>query len=145
MQHPASSSHHSGAEDEHSNLAGRRVLVVDDDGDTRELLHCMLSDAGAIVACADSVRQAFELLVSARPEVIISDIEMPDENGYSFIRNLRSVLDEDGGKTPAIALTGRGLPEDKQRSLSSGFNLHLTKPVALEDLLKAVRTVIASR
>jgi CheY-like chemotaxis protein len=105
----------------------------------------MLSDAGATVACADSVRQAFELLVSARPEVIISDIEMPDENGYSFIRNLRSVLDEDGGKTPAIALTGRSLPEDKQRSLSSGFNLHLTKPIALEDLLKAVRTVIASR
>jgi CheY-like chemotaxis protein len=145
MQHPARSSHSSAEEDERLDLAGIRVLVVDDDGDARELLHCMLSDAGATVACADSVRQAFELLVSARPEVIISDIEMPDENGYSFIRNLRSVLDEDGGKTPAIALTGRGLPEDKQRSLSSGFNLHLTKPIALEDLLKAVRTVIASR
>ena len=145
MQHPASSSPHRSADDERADLAGLRVLVVDDDGDTRELLYCILSDAGAAVACADSVKQAFELLVIVRPEVIISDIEMPDENGYSFIRNLRSVLDEDGGKTPAIALTGRGLPQDKQRSLSSGFNLHLTKPIAPEDLLKAVRTITALR
>lgn len=141
MQHPVTSSRDARADTSPPEIQGLRVLVVDDDEDTRELLHYILSDAGAAVVCAESVSRAFELLVTARPQVIISDIEMPDENGYSFIRNLRSVLDEDGGKTPAIALTGRGLPQDKERSLRSGFNLHLTKPIAPADLLKALKSV----
>ena len=117
------------------------MLVVDDDLDTRELLDTILTGAGVAVACASSVAEAFELLVSHRPNVIISDIEMPDENGYSFLRNLRSVLDEDGGTTPAIALTGRAGPEDRERGLASGFNLYLTKPTTAAALLRAVERV----
>jgi CheY-like chemotaxis protein len=125
----------------HDDLLGLRVLVIDDDADTRELIKTILNDAGAEVDCAASVRQAFELLAVARPQVIISDIEMPEENGYSFLRNLRSVLDEDGGKTPAIALTGRALPEDRARALASGFNLHMAKPTTPAALLQALRAL----
>jgi len=121
-----------------ADLLGLRVLVVDDDADTLDLLEEILTDAGAVVACADSVQRAFELVVVARPQVIVSDIEMPDENGYSFLRNLRSVLDEDGGKTPALALTGRALPEDRARALASGFNLHIAKPTTAGALVRAL-------
>jgi CheY-like chemotaxis protein len=123
-------------------LEGLRVLVIDDDVDVRELAEKILTDAGALVSLADSVRAAFELLVTARPHVIISDIEMPEENGYSFLRNLRSVLDEDGGRTPAIALTGRTLPEDRRRALAAGFNVHLPKPTTATELVQAESALV---
>jgi CheY-like chemotaxis protein len=122
-------------------LRGLRVLLVDDDSDTLELLDAILTTAGVEVACATSVAQAFELLVAKRPNVIISDIEMPHENGHSFLRNLRSVLDEDGAQTPAIALSGRTRPEDRERGLASGFNLYLTKPTTAVKILRAVQAV----
>jgi CheY-like chemotaxis protein len=121
---------------------GLRVLIVDDDADTREVLAAILTDAGAVAACAESVAQAFEVLVSFRPQVILSDIEMPTENGYSFLRNLRSVLDEDGGQTPAVALTGRTQPEDRERALKAGFNLHLAKPTTAAALIRALTSVV---
>lgn len=123
-------------------VRGLRVLVVDDDAETRALLTAILTDAGAVPACAESVAEAFEALVSFRPQVIISDIEMPTENGYSFLRNLRSVLDEDGGQTPAIAFTGRTSPEDRERALASGFNLHLGKPATPDALVGALSSVV---
>jgi CheY-like chemotaxis protein len=125
----------------HGALQGLRVLVVDDDRDTRDVLDAILTAAGVVVACASSVAEAFELLVSHRPNVIISDIEMPDENGHSFIRNLRSVLDEDGRMTPVIALTGCARPEDRERVLASGFNLYLAKPTTAAALLRALAAV----
>jgi CheY-like chemotaxis protein len=82
-------------------------------------------------------------LVSFRPQVIVSDIEMPTENGYAFLRNLRSVLDEDGGQTPAVALTGRTRPEDRARALAAGFNLHLGKPATPKALLQALSSVVS--
>jgi CheY-like chemotaxis protein len=124
-------------------LQGLRVLIIDDDPDTRDLIETILSGAGVQVACAESVREGFELLERARPQVIISDIEMPEENGYSFLRNLRSVLDEDGRMTPAIALTGCALPEDRERALASGFNIHMTKPTTPEALLSALSKLAA--
>ena len=122
-------------------VQGLRVLIVDDDEDTRDILEMILTDAGAVVACADSVNRAFELLVSARPQIIISDIDMPFENGHSFLRNLRSVLDEDGGQTPAIALTGCTSAEDRARVLASGFNLHLAKPTTSGAVLRALADI----
>lgn len=124
--------------DGHRAVRGLRVLIVDDDRDTLDLLDTVLKGAGVLVACAGSVAEAFELLPSHRPDVIISDIEMPTENGHSFLRNLRSVLDEDGGLTPAIALTGRAQPEDRQKGLASGFNVYLTKPTTPAVLLRAL-------
>lgn len=135
----------SGAADDDATLGGvlrgLRVLVVDDDPDTLEVLDEILTGAGVEVACAATVARAFELLVANRPDVIISDIDMPYENGHSFLRNLRSVLDEDGAQTPAIALSGRTTPEDRERGLASGFNLYLTKPTTPVGLLRAVQAV----
>jgi CheY-like chemotaxis protein len=125
-------------------VRGLRVLVVDDDTDTREVLEGLLTDAGVVTACAASVSQAFDILVDFRPQVIISDIEMPTENGYSFLRNLRSILDEDGGQTPAVALTGRTKPADRERALAAGFNLHLPKPTTPQALLQAISLVLGT-
>lgn len=125
-------------------VRGLRVLVVDDDTDTRELLDGILTDAGLVTACAESVSQAFDILSDFRPQVIISDIEMPTENGYSFLRNLRSVLDEDGGQTPALALTGRTQPADRERALAAGFNLHLPKPTTPQALLRAISSLVGT-
>ncbi len=119
-------------------LRGVRVLVVEDDLDSRELLEVFLRDAGMIVDAAASVAEAFDALMANRPDVIISDIGMPFENGYSFLRNLRQVLQEEGDTIPALALTGYVRPEDRERAFAAGFNVHLPKPVEPDDVLRAL-------
>lgn len=121
-----------------SSLRGVRVLVVDDEPDSLELLAELLKEAGMLVDAAASVSQAFDALMANRPDVIISDIGMPYENGYSFLRNLRQVLPEDGGTIPALALTGFARPEDRERAFAAGFNLHLAKPIRIERVLQAL-------
>jgi CheY-like chemotaxis protein len=122
-------------------LAGLRVLVVDDEMDTRELLEAILTQAGVEVYSAGSVSEAFDALESHRPDVIISDIDMPEEDGYSFIRNLRQVMPQDGGATTAVALTGHALPEDRKKALAAGFTVHLGKPAHPDVLLKTLAEV----
>lgn len=121
-----------------SSLRGVRVLVVDDEPDSLELLTELLKEAGMLVDAAASVPEAFDALMANRPDVIISDIGMPYENGYSFLRNLRQVLPEDGGTIPALALTGFARPEDRERAFAAGFNLHLAKPIRIERVLQAL-------
>jgi len=119
-------------------LRGVRVLVVEDDPDSRELLEVVLRDAGMIVDSASSVPEAFDALMANRPDVIISDIGMPFENGYSFLRNLRQVLLEEGSKIPALALTGYVRPEDRERAFAAGFDMHLPKPIEPDHVLRAL-------
>lgn len=115
-----------------------RVLIVEDDRDSRELLEELLSDAGMIVDSASSVAEAFDTLTANRPDVIISDIGMPFENGYSFLRNLRQVWLAEGDPIPALALTGFVRPEDRERALAAGFDVHLPKPLEPDHLLSAL-------
>jgi CheY-like chemotaxis protein len=126
-----------------SSLRGVRVLVVDDEPDSRELLAELLQEAGMLVDAAASVAEAFDALMANRPDVIISDIGMPYENGYAFLRNLRQVLPEDGGTIPALALTGFARPEDRERAFAAGFNLHLAKPIQIERVLQALSELTA--
>jgi CheY-like chemotaxis protein len=126
-----------------SSLRGVRVLVVDDEPDSRELLAELLQEAGMLVDAAANVAEAFDALMANRPDVIISDIGMPYENGYSFLRNLRQVLPEDGGTIPALALTGFARPEDRERAFAAGFNLHLAKPIRIERVLQALSELTA--
>lgn len=119
-------------------LRGVRVLVVEDEPDSRELLEEMLQDVGMIVDAAGTVAEAFNALMANRPDVIISDIGMPYENGYSFLRNLRQVLPEDGGTIPALALTGFSGDEDRARAFAAGFNQHLAKPFSRDRVLQAL-------
>ncbi len=110
-------------------LDGLRVLVVDDDPDALELASAILGRAGAAVRTCLSAPDALEALQQWRPHVLVSDIEMPGEDGYSLIRKMRALDAQRGGKTPAIALTAYGRTEDRMRALSAGYNMHVPKPV----------------
>ncbi|HJT33033.1 MAG TPA: hybrid sensor histidine kinase/response regulator [Pirellulales bacterium] len=115
-------------------LSGVRVLVVDDECDTRDWLQRVFLNCGATPALASSSAEARMLVNSFQPDVIISDIGMPEEDGYDFIRAVRSA----GCRTPAIALTAFARAEDRQRCLQSGYQSHLRKPVKLNELMAVV-------
>jgi signal transduction histidine kinase/CheY-like chemotaxis protein len=119
-------------------LRGIRVLIVDDEEDARELIADVLSEAGAEVAQAASVAQAFELLQAQPPHVLISDIGMPGQDGYELLRRVRALQPQKGGDVPAIALTAYARPEDVRAVTEAGFQLHIAKPVKPEKLLEAV-------
>ena len=111
------------------NLTGRRILVVDDEADARDLLREILSQAGAevaVVACAD---EALETLRRWRPDVLVSDIGMPGDDGYVLIRKVRVLRPEEGGHVRALALTAYARSEDRALALEAGFHTHIAKPV----------------
>jgi signal transduction histidine kinase len=119
-------------------LDGVRVLVVDDDEDARDLVGHMLSEQGAAVSLASSAEEAFSLLERGRPDVLLSDIGMPDVNGYSLIRRIRGMPADHGGRTPAVALTAYAREEDGERAFKAGFQAHVTKPVDPDQLAAVV-------
>ena len=125
-------------------LDGIRVLVVDDDADGLVLLTAMLDRAGASVEVGRSAAQGFDLLKAAPPDVLISDIEMPDEDGYGLIRRIRALDPGRGGRIPAIALTAYGRREDRLRAIAAGFSMHVPKPVDPVELVTIVAS-LASR
>jgi CheY-like chemotaxis protein len=119
-------------------LDGVRVLVVDDDRDARELISTILEQRGARVTTAVSAVEALQSLRSHRPDVIISDIEMPAEDGYTLIKKIRELDPQEGGRTPAAALTAYARTEDRLRALMAGFQIHLPKPVEPAELIAVV-------
>jgi PAS domain S-box-containing protein len=119
-------------------LDGLTVLVVDDEADTRELLSVVLTRCGAQVLTADSAAQAHDLLERLRPDILVSDIGMPGEDGYELIRRIRSLPVEKGGRIPAVALTAYARTEDRLRVLRSGYQMHLPKPVEVSELVAIV-------
>jgi PAS domain S-box-containing protein len=121
-------------------LAGLLVLVVDDEDDTRQLLVQSLTFYGATVTTANSAEQAFAELQEKNPDVLVSDIGMPDEDGYSLIRRIRALSDEKHKNIPAIALTAFTRAQDRMKALTSGYQNHVAKPVEPDELA----TVIAS-
>jgi CheY-like chemotaxis protein len=123
-------------------LAGVRVVVVDDDPTAVELIKEVLVQAGGEVTECRTGDDALREVAQRRPDVLVSDIEMPGQDGYSLIRKVRALSPEQGGKTPAVALTAFGRPEDRIRSLRAGFNLHLTKPVDPAELIASVASMI---
>lgn len=119
-------------------LEGIRVLLVDDEPDAREALSLILGERGARVQTAASAREALSILDGERPDVIVSDIEMPAEDGYSFIRKVRERTAERGGLVPAAALTAYSRSHDRMTALSSGFQIHVPKPVEAAELVAVV-------
>jgi PAS domain S-box-containing protein len=110
-------------------LSGLRVLIVDDDADTLEILALMLSQYGAEVRTSDSSASAFETLLEWKPSVIVSDIGMPSEDGYTLIGKIRELSPEKGGNIPAAALTAYVSEGDRLQALAAGFQTHISKPV----------------
>jgi CheY-like chemotaxis protein len=125
------------AELEH--LHGVHVLIVEDDTDSRNVLAVLLQRLGALVEAVASAKEAFDRVSHRRPDVLVSDIGMPDEDGYSLIRRLRQLSDDP--RLPAIALTAYARKQDAEAALGAGYDRHLPKPVAPADLIKAIKSV----
>jgi signal transduction histidine kinase len=124
-------------------LDGLRVLVVDDDPDALNLAFAILTGAGAEVRTCLSASDAFDVLQQWRPDVLVSDIEMPGEDGYSFIRRVRALDSDHGGNTPAVALTAYGRIQDRMLSLTAGYSMHVPKPVDPGELTTIIASIAA--
>ena len=118
-----------------------RILVVDDNADGRTLTSLVLTQAGASVKAVASVREALQTLEVERPDALVSDIGLPDEDGYALIRQIRQYEAEHGGFLPAVALTGYARAEDRARILAAGFQAHVPKPVEPVELTAAIATI----
>lgn len=123
------------------NLNGISILAVDDEEDTRSLLAQVLKHYGAAVETAASAAEGYSKFLAKKPDIIISDIGMPEEDGYSLMRRIRSLPDEQG-KIPAIALTAFARPQDRMLALASGFQTHVTKPVEPDELAAVIGSLI---
>jgi CheY-like chemotaxis protein len=126
-------------------LRGLRVLVVEDDMDIRELLIAVLADAGAVVESAESAAQGLNAVACFHPQLLVSDIGMPGEDGYSFIRRVRALGAHAGGDIPSIALTAFSSVTDREKALGAGFTVHLSKPIDPIDLVCAVKDLAQRR
>jgi len=125
-------------------LDGVRVLIVDDDADSREMLAMVLERSGAKIDMAESAAEAVAAFQSQHPHALLLDLGLPDEDGFQLLKKLRGLASE-GEDIPAIALTGYGSAEDQERSREGGFQAHLVKPVALSDVIASVVRVLQSR
>jgi CheY-like chemotaxis protein len=123
-------------------LAGLRVLVIDDDADARDLVRMILVEAKADAITAGSADEGLALLRQIKPDVIVSDIGMAMRDGYQFIRLVRTMAPADGGRIPALALTGFVQAEDRVRALLAGYQDHISKPVEAAQLIEAVHRLV---
>ncbi|MEH2275227.1 MAG: response regulator [Nostoc sp.] len=123
-------------------LAGLRVLVVDDQADTRNFLSFMFEEYGAVATAVASVDEALAVIEQAKADILISDIGMSEQDGYTLIRKLRSLEPEKGGRIPAIALTAYTREEDRLEALRAGFQQHLSKPIDPTKLIAMVANVL---
>ena len=121
-------------------LSGLKVLTVDDQQDTRELITLALGRYGAEVRTSDSASMALKMIEDWRPDVVVSDIGLPEMDGYDFMRRLREI-EGDGDRIPAIAVTGYAGAVDESKALNAGYALHLSKPIELNELAKAIARV----
>jgi len=127
---------HKAGENFNHQLKGIRVLIVDDDADTCEMLIYVLSHWGAETQASASVAEALSAVTDWQPDILLTDINMPGEDGYALISRLRTI--ENGANIPVVALTAMARPEDGERALSAGFQLHLAKPIDIDELAGAI-------
>jgi signal transduction histidine kinase/ActR/RegA family two-component response regulator len=123
---------------ENHSLDGLRVLLVDDEAEAREILSTVMTRTGAEVTACHSASEALATLLEWKPDVILSDIAMPDEDGYSFIGKVRSLPREKGGETPAAALSAYARDIDRRQALAAGYQMHIAKPIAATQLVTMV-------
>jgi signal transduction histidine kinase len=133
------------APDDAPPLAGASILVVDDEPDAREVLLRILAREGAVVRAAASVDEGLTALAEFHPDVLVSDIGMPEQDGYDLIRRVRVLPADDGGQVPAVALTAYASVDDAQRIRSAGFQAHIAKPVDPDRLILSLRSLVRAR
>nr|WP_277877176.1 MULTISPECIES: ATP-binding protein [unclassified Leptolyngbya] len=125
-----------------ANLNGLQILVVDDDTDTREFVAFVLEQAGASILTAASASEAFTTLMQSQPHLLLSDIGMPDIDGYMLIRQIRALPPEQGSTIPAIALTAFAGEMNQQQALAAGFQKHLSKPIEPDRLISTIASLV---
>jgi CheY-like chemotaxis protein len=118
-------------------LSGLRVLVVDDERDTREFVGTVLMTCGAEMVSVGSATEALDHMERQRFDLLVSDIGMPEINGYDLIGRIRQLGQEQGGRTPAVALTARAGIDDRKRALAAGYQMHIPKPFVAAELISA--------
>jgi PAS domain S-box-containing protein len=123
-------------------LRGVTILIVDDDAETRELLETMVNQAHADALTAGTAAEALEILDRSRPDLMICDIGMPGEDGYSLIRKIRSRSVTEGGRIPAVAFTAYARSEDRRRCLLAGFQSHMAKPAEPAEMLALIAALV---
>ncbi|HKY06051.1 MAG TPA: ATP-binding protein [Blastocatellia bacterium] len=123
-------------------VRGLKALIVEDDADSREMLVNVISQWGIEPVAVGSAAEALEAIEQVQPDVLISDIGMPGQDGYDLIRKVREMEPAKGGLVPAVALSGYASEEDKARSLLSGFQAHITKPIQLDLLINTLNTLL---
>ena len=123
-------------------LEGVRILLVEDDDDIRDLLRNVLEARGAMLTAVDGTRAAIGALAAHTPDIVISDITMPGEDGHALLRKVRGLPLASGGKIPAIALTALDTREARVASRAAGFHYHLTKPVDADKLVEIVAGLV---
>ena len=124
-------------------LSGARVLVVDDERDTLDVIDMLLRAHGAETACATSASEGLACLHAFQPNLLVSDLAMPGEDGLDFIRRVRALPAEAGGAVPAVALSAHVYREDQDRALAAGFNAFVPKPVRPKALIDCLRVLLA--
>jgi len=126
-------------------LDGLRVLLVDDEAEARQILSTVIARRGAEVKACETAAEALEVLMDWRPHVLMSDIAMPDEDGYSLIGKVRSLPKDKGGETPAAALTAYARDEDRERALDAGYQMHIAKPISAGQLVMTIARLVGRR
>lgn len=121
-----------------TDLSGLQVVAVDDDADARELVQRVLTDCAAQVAVAESAAAALRLVEAVRPDVVVSDLGMPEVDGFELLRRIRELGSGRGGEVPVIALSAFARSEDRTRALQAGFRFHLSKPIEPSELVATV-------
>ena len=127
-----------------SAIVGLKILVVDDDADVLYLVRRILAEARADVTAASSAESALRNIAIARPDIVVSDLEMPGVDGWELMRQIRRLPIENGGATPAIALSAHVRESDKVKALAAGFTAHVGKPMRALKLIEAIRDAIGS-
>jgi CheY-like chemotaxis protein len=141
---PDSSVARSDADPAEADLSGVRILIVDDEPDAREVIAEMLRRAAAHTMCAASAAEALATLQESPPDILVSDIAMPDQDGYQLINRVRQLPKSAGGQVPAVALTAHAREEDRARALAAGFDAHLAKPVNPRELMNLLTRLCPS-
>ena len=123
-------------------LEGLKILLVDDNIDALQILELLLSEYNLEIKTADSVENALSILGWFQPDILVSDLAMPGEDGFSLIQKVRAFEVSNENKLPAIALTAYVRTEDRDSALAAGFNMFVPKPVEIEELLTAISNVV---
>ena len=126
-------------------LTGLRILVVDDEVDSRDLVSAILTRCGSVVNCCESTAEALKAIRDWKPDLLVSDIGMPNDDGYALIEKVRNMKSKRARQTPAVALTAYVTNEDRERALAAGFQLHVSKPIEPANLVMLIAEVIGRK